>query len=87
MKHAELLKRIAVDPNICFGRPCIRGTRIWVSLILDHLAAISSVQVAAYIEELSGRYPYFQKVLVKIIYVPSWLAQYTVISQSEPEHH
>ena len=33
-----LLQRISVDPNICFGKPCIRGTRIWVSLILDFLA-------------------------------------------------
>ena len=33
-----LLERIAVDPTICGGRPCIRGTRIWVSLILDLLA-------------------------------------------------
>jgi uncharacterized protein (DUF433 family) len=35
----ELLKRISVDPNVCFGRPCIRGTRIWVSVIVDNLAA------------------------------------------------
>jgi uncharacterized protein (DUF433 family) len=34
-----LLSRISVDPNVCFGKPCIRGTRIWVSLILDFLAA------------------------------------------------
>lgn len=34
-----LLDRISVDPDICFGKPCIRGTRIWVSLILDHLAS------------------------------------------------
>jgi uncharacterized protein (DUF433 family) len=34
----NLLDRITVDPAIC-GRPCIRGTRIWVSLILDQLAA------------------------------------------------
>ncbi len=33
-----LLKRISVDPHICFGKPCIRGTRIWVSLVLDFLA-------------------------------------------------
>jgi uncharacterized protein (DUF433 family) len=32
------LERISIDPEICFGRPCIRGTRIWVSLILDWLA-------------------------------------------------
>lgn len=34
----ELLNRISVNPNICFGKPCIKGTRIWVSLILDMLA-------------------------------------------------
>jgi uncharacterized protein (DUF433 family) len=34
----ELLKRISVDPNICFGKPCVSGHRIWVSLILDMLA-------------------------------------------------
>ena len=33
-----LLNRISIDPAICFGKPCIRGTRIWVSLILDFLA-------------------------------------------------
>ena len=34
-----LLERISINPNICFGKPCIRGTRIWVSLILDFLAS------------------------------------------------
>jgi uncharacterized protein (DUF433 family) len=33
-----LLERITVDPNVCFGKPCIKGHRIWVSLILDMLA-------------------------------------------------
>ena len=33
-----LLDRIVIDPAICGGRPCIRGTRIWVSLVLDLLA-------------------------------------------------
>jgi uncharacterized protein (DUF433 family) len=39
MNRDELLERITVDPNICFGKPCIRGHRIWVSLILDFLAS------------------------------------------------
>jgi uncharacterized protein (DUF433 family) len=39
MEREELLKRISVDPSVCFGKPCIRGTRIWVSLIVDNLAA------------------------------------------------
>jgi uncharacterized protein (DUF433 family) len=34
-----LLSRISVDPNVCFGKPCVRGTRIWVSLLLDFLAS------------------------------------------------
>lgn len=33
-----LLDRIAIDPQVCGGKPCIKGTRIWVSLILDFLA-------------------------------------------------
>lgn len=32
-------QRISIDPNICHGRPCIRNTRVWVSLIVDNLAA------------------------------------------------
>lgn len=32
-------ERISVDPTICHGKPCIRGTRIFVSVILDNLAA------------------------------------------------
>ena len=38
MTKKELLSRISIDPNVCFGKPCIRGHRIWVSLILDFLA-------------------------------------------------
>ncbi len=38
MVKNKLLERIVADPNICFGKPCIRGTRIWVSLILGFLA-------------------------------------------------
>lgn len=31
--------RISVDPGVCHGKSCIRGTRILVSVILDNLAA------------------------------------------------
>ena len=31
--------RISVDPNICHGQACIKGTRIMVSVVLDNLAA------------------------------------------------
>lgn len=38
MNREALLKRISIDPSVCFGKACIRGTRIWVSLIVDNLA-------------------------------------------------
>ena len=31
--------RISTDPNICHGKPCIKGTRVMVSVVLDNLAA------------------------------------------------
>jgi uncharacterized protein (DUF433 family) len=34
----KLLERISIDPDVCGSKPCIKGTRIWVSLILDFLA-------------------------------------------------
>jgi uncharacterized protein (DUF433 family) len=34
----QLLERISVDPDFFFGKPHIRGQRIWVSTILDLLA-------------------------------------------------
>ena len=35
----NLLERISVDPLVCHGKACIKGTRIMVSVILDNLAA------------------------------------------------
>ncbi|MBW4462858.1 MAG: DUF433 domain-containing protein [Nodosilinea sp. WJT8-NPBG4] len=49
MTREELLSRITVNPNICFGKPCIRGHRIWVSLILDFLA--SGMTIAELLED------------------------------------
>ncbi len=41
-----LLERITVDPEVCHGQPCIRGTRIMVYLILELLeAGISPEQI------------------------------------------
>ena len=51
MTREELLQRIWIDPKRCFGKPCIRGHRIWVSLILDMLAAGMTV------DEVLQQYP------------------------------
>ena len=60
----EMLSRITVDPQVCFGKPCIRGTRIWVSLLLDFLAS------GATIEEILEDYPQLKRedILAAIAY-------------------
>jgi len=50
----DLLVRISIDPAVCGGKPCIRGTRIWVSLVLDLLASgMSEAEVRAEYPQLS----------------------------------
>ena len=50
-----LLQRISINQDICFGKPCIRGTRIWVSLLLDLLADGMTI------EEILTEYPQLTK--------------------------
>lgn len=47
-------QRITIDPNVCGGRPCIRGQRIRVSDILEMLAS------GANREEILADYPYLE---------------------------
>ncbi len=51
MNQQNLLSRILIDQNICFGKPCIKGHRIWVSLVLDFLASGMTIP------ELIEQYP------------------------------
>ena len=44
MKAMDWKERISINPNICHGKPCIKGTRIWVSLMLDFLASGDSIE-------------------------------------------
>ena len=46
------LDRITQQPDVMGGKPCIRGTRIWVSLILDFLA--SGWSIPEILENYSG---------------------------------
>lgn len=31
--------RVSIDPKVCHAKPCIKGTRVMVSIILDYLTA------------------------------------------------
>jgi len=53
-------ERISIDPNICHGKPCIEGTRIWVSLIVDNLASGSSE------DEILEAYPSLTREDIKV---------------------
>ncbi|RMF46005.1 MAG: DUF433 domain-containing protein [Bacteroidetes bacterium] len=44
MSERDWRDRISINPNVCHGRPCIKGTRIWVSLILDFLASGDTIE-------------------------------------------
>jgi len=45
---SELISRITIDPNICNGKPTIRGKRITVQSILEFLAAGDSTEDILY---------------------------------------
>lgn len=47
----ELLSRVTVSPGVCGGKPCIAGTRICISIILDGLAEGMTP------EQIVGHYP------------------------------
>ena len=53
MKSSELLERISTDPSICHGKPCIRGLRYPVNMILDLLSAgMTSEEILADYDDL-----------------------------------
>ncbi|HHT9111856.1 MAG: DUF433 domain-containing protein [Planctomycetes bacterium] len=44
MQNQKLLQRISSDPDICHGKPCIKGTRIPVYLIVSLVAEGESIE-------------------------------------------
>ncbi len=51
----NLLNRITINPNICHGKPTIRGKRITVQTILEYLAAGDSI------EDILEQYPNLER--------------------------
>lgn len=48
-------ERIETDPEICHGKPCIKGTRIIISIILEWIEAGKTF------EEIMDAYPELSK--------------------------
>jgi uncharacterized protein (DUF433 family) len=42
--HMTWQERITINPDVCHGKTCIRGTRVMVSVVLDNLAAGETVE-------------------------------------------
>lgn len=73
MTSEELLERISIDPAVCHGQPCIRGTRVLVTVLLDALA--SGMATAEIVEH----YPYIAEDDVRAAAAyGAWLAKQEV---------
>lgn len=55
MSEQELLSRITIDPEVCHGKPCVRGLRYPVAMLLDLLSGgMTSEQLLADYPELEA---------------------------------
>jgi uncharacterized protein (DUF433 family) len=59
--------RITIDPEVCGGRPCIRGLRIRVKDILDMLAGGATRQ------EILADYPYLDDEDITAAFETLWV--------------
>ena len=63
--------RITINPAVMTGKPCIRGMRVTVGMILGELGAGTSI------EELLAQYPYLEREdILEALRFGSWLARY-----------
>ena len=44
MENFDWQRRILIDPEVCHGKPCLKGTRVMVSVVLDYLKASESTE-------------------------------------------
>ena len=53
MSTEDLLKRIMINPRICHGKPCIRGLRYPVAMLLELMSSgMSHEEILADYEDL-----------------------------------
>jgi uncharacterized protein (DUF433 family) len=54
-EHVQNLRRITIDPDVMGGKPCVRGMRVTVGMIVESIAASRTV------EELLSDFPYLEE--------------------------
>lgn len=70
----EGFPRITVDPEVMGGKPCIRGMRVTVGMILGELGAGTTI------DELLAAYPYIEREdILEALRFGSWLARFREI--------
>ena len=55
MEETSWQARVTTDPQVCHGKPCIRGTRVLVSVVLDNLS--DGLTAAEIVEEYPALTP------------------------------
>jgi len=55
MPTEELLKRITIDPRVCHGKPCVRGLRYPVAMLLELMSSgMTQEEILADYEDIEG---------------------------------
>jgi uncharacterized protein (DUF433 family) len=76
----EGFPRITVNPAVMSGKPCIRGMRVTVGMILGELGAGTSI------DELLAAYPYLERDdVLEALRFGSWLARYREVELAAAE--
>ena len=87
----EWRERISIDPAVCHGQACIKGTRIPVAVVLDNLAAGLSAEeiVASYpplrVEDVRAATAYAAELArERIVAIPSWRGMRFKVDENLP---
>ena len=76
MSTSDLLARITIDPQICHGKPCVRGLRYPVEFLLELLSAGTTA------EQVLADYPDLEPDDLRAVY--AYAARLSQVQRVEP---
>lgn len=72
---------ITIDPHVMQGKPCVRGMRVTVSLVVNLVASGMTT------EEILRSYPYLEREdIVQCLQYASWAVDEEILPFDEPAH-